>query len=126
MEMNEKALVRLANKANTDLTGKEGYVAEYDSGLKPSGGTNVLGVITEGGRESSDVAIAGAYGGIVRAKASGPIAAGGKVVADSSGKVKALPTTAGTYVVIGVAVEAGAADELVGIALWTPMSVTVA
>lgn len=122
---NETALLRMANKASTDLTGKEGYVAEYDSGIKLSGGTNALGIIVEGGVNSSDVAILGTFGGIVRAKASGTIAVGNKVVVDSAGKVKALPATAGTYTVVGVAVQACAADELVEIAPWQPVSVTV-
>ncbi|MBR2938707.1 MAG: DUF2190 family protein [Kiritimatiellae bacterium] len=121
----EKALVRLANKAATDLTDKEGYVAEYDSGLKLSGGTNALGIITEGGVAASDVAILGTFDGVVRAKASGTVAVGDKVVVDSAGKVKALPATAGTYTVVGVALQAGAADELVEIAPWQPTSVTV-
>ena len=121
----EKALVRLANKATTDLTDKEGYVAEYDSGLKLSGGTNALGIITEGGVAASDVAILGTFDGVVRAKASGTVAVGDKVVVDSAGKVKALPATAGTYTVVGVALQAGAADELVEIAPWQPTSVTV-
>ena len=121
----EKALVRMANKASTDLTDKEGYVAEYDSGLKLSGGTNALGIITEGGVAASDVAILGTFDGVVRAKASGTVAVGDKVVVDSAGKVKALPATAGTYTVVGVALQAGAADELVEIAPWQPTSVTV-
>lgn len=121
----EKALVRMANKAATDLTDKEGYVAEYDSGLKLSGGTNALGIITEGGVAASDVAILGTFDGVVRAKASGTVAVGDKVVVDSAGKVKALPATAGTYTVVGVALQAGAADELVEIAPWQPTSVTV-
>ena len=121
----EKALVRLANKASTDLTDKEGYVAEYDSGLKLSGGTNALGIITEGGVAASDVAILGTFDGVVRAKASGAVAVGDKVVVDSAGKVKALPATAGTYTVVGVALQAGTADELVEIAPWQPTSVTV-
>ena len=121
----ETAIVRLSNKASTDLTGKEGYVAEYDSGIKLSGGTNALGIIVEGGVNSSDVAILGTFGGIVRAKASGTIAVGDKVVVDSAAKVKALPASAGTYTVVGVALQAGAADELVEIAPMQPVSVTV-
>ena len=62
---------------------------------------------------------------MVRAKASGAVAVGDKVVVDSAGKVKALPATAGTYTVVGVALQAGAADELVEIAPWQPTSVTV-
>ena len=122
----EKALVRLANKASTDLSGKEGFIAEYDSGLKLSGGTNALGLITEGGAENSDVAILGTFDGILRGMASGTIAVGNKLVVDSDAKVKALPATAGTYTVVGVALQAGAAGELVEFAPMKPESVTVA
>ena len=122
----EKALVRLANKASTDLSGKEGFIAEYDSGLKLSGGTNALGVITEGGAENTDVAILGTFDGILRGKASGTIAVGNKLVVDSDAKVKALPATAGTYTVVGIALQAGVADELVEFAPMKPESVTVA
>ena len=122
----EKALVRLANKASTNLSGKDGYVAEYDSGLKLSGGTNALGVITEGGAENSDIAVLGVFDGILRGKASGTIAVGNKLVVDSDAKVKALPATAGTYTVVGIALQAGVADELVEFAPMKPESVTVA
>ena len=124
----QKALVRLANKASTDLSGKEGYIAEYDSGVKLSGGTNALGVITEGGATngSSDVAILGTFDGVLRGKASGTIAVGNKLVVDSDGKVKALPATAGTYTIVGIALQAGVADELVEFAPMKPESVTVA
>ena len=122
----QKALVRLANKASTDLSGKEGYIAEYDSGLQLSGGTNALGLITEGGAENSDVAILGTFDGILRGMASGTVAVGNKLVVDSDAKVKALPATAGTYTVVGVALQAGAAGELVEFAPMKPESVTVA
>jgi len=121
----EKALVRLANKASTDLTGKEEFVSEYDSGLKLSGGTNALGIIVEGGASETDIAILGTFDGIVRVKASAAITLGSKVVVDSAGKVKDLPATAGTYTVIGVAVQGGSADELVEIAPMKPESVTI-
>ena len=122
----EKALVRLANKGSTNLSGKEGFIAEYDSGLKLSGGTNALGVITEGGAENTDIAVLGVFDGILRGKASGTIAVGNKLVVDSDAKVKALPATAGTYTVVGIALEAAVADELVEFAPLTPASVTVA
>lgn len=118
--MKEKALIRMANKANTDLTGKEGYVAEYNSGLQLSGGTNALGIITEGGETESDIVILGTYGGTVRAKASGTVTVGTKVVVDSAGKIK----TAATGTVIGVALESGVADELVEIAPMQPVVVS--
>ena len=120
----QKALVRLANKASTDLSGKEGFIAEYDSGLKLSGGTNALGVITEGGAENTDVAILGVFDGILRGKASGTIAVGDKLKVDSNGKLAAYTSGAGT--VVGVALQAGGADELVEFAPMKPESVTVA
>ena len=97
----EKALVHLANKASTDLTGKEGYVAVYDSGVALAATANLagaLGVIVEGGATESDVAIAGAFGGTVTAYTSG----------------------AGT--VIGVALEGAASGELFEVALRTPVT----
>lgn len=121
----EKALVRLANKAGTDLTGKDGFVVEHDGGLKVSDGVNALGIVTEGGAKESDVAILGAFGGVLRAKAAGDVAVGSKVVLDATGKVKALPSTSGTYVAVGVALESGSADELVEIAPLQPQTVTV-
>ena len=119
----EKALVHLANKASTDLTGKEGYVAVYDSGVALAATANLagaLGVIVEGGATESDVAIAGAFGGTVLCKAGGTIAAGAKVKVDNGGTVTAYASGAGT--VIGVALEAAQADELVEVALRTPIT----
>ena len=114
----EKALVRLANKASTDLSGKEGFIAEYDSGLKLSGGTNALGVITEGGATESDVAMLGTCDGVLRGKAAGTIAVGDKLKVDSNGKLAAYTSGAGT--VVGVALQAGVADELVEFAPMAP------
>lgn len=114
----EKALVRLANKASTDLSGKEGFIAEYDSGLKLSGGTNALGIITEGGKTESDVAILGTFDGVLRGKAAGTIAVGNKLKVDSNGKLAAYTSGAGT--VVGVALQAGVADELVEFAPMAP------
>lgn len=114
----EKALVRLTNKASTDLSGKEGLIAEYDSGLKLSGGTNALGVITEGGATESDVAILGTFDGVLRGKAAGTIAVGDKLKVDSNGKLAAYTSGAGT--VVGIALQAGAADELVEFSPMAP------
>lgn len=122
----ENALVRLANKASTDLTGKEGHVAEYDGGLKLSGGTNALGVITDGGADYSGVAVLGAFRGTLRMKAGAPVTTGKKVVVAAGGAVKDLPAANGTYTVVGVALESGVADELVEIAPLTPQTVTIA
>ena len=115
----EKAIVRLANKASTDLSGKEGFIAEYDSGLKTSGGTNAFGVITEGGATESDVAILGTVDAVLRGKAAGTIAVGNKLKVDSNGKLAAYTTGAGTE--IGVALEAAAADELFAFAPMAPV-----
>jgi len=100
----ETALVRMANKASTDLTGKEGYVAGYDSGIALAATANP----------------AGAYGGVVRCKAGGTITCGAKVKVVNGGKVEAYASGAGT--VIGVALQAAAADELFDVALRTPIT----
>ena len=112
MVKRESALVRLANKASTDLTGKEGYVVVPDSGLKLAATADLakaFGVITEGGGTESDVAIIGAFGGTV--------AVGDKLKVDDGGTVSAY-VDSGT--VIGVALEAGVQDELVEAALCAP------
>lgn len=120
MKSKDIALIRMANKPDTDLTGKEGYIAEYNGGLQVSGGTNALGVITEGGKEESDIAVLGAYPGTLRAKASGAVTVGQKVMVDAAGKIKNL---SGSGTVVGVALESGVADELVEIAPLTPHTV---
>lgn len=121
MKSKDIALVRMANKPNTDLTGKEGYIAEYNGGLQVSGGTNALGVITEGGKTESDIAVLGTYSGTVRAKASGTVTVGQKVMVDTAGKIKNL---SGSGTVVGVALESGVADELVEIAPMQPVVVS--
>ena len=121
MKSKDIALVRMANKPNTDLSGKEGYIAEYNGGLQVSGGTNALGIITEGGETESDIAVLGTYGGTVRAKASGTVTVGQKVMVDTAGKIKNL---SGSGTVVGVALESGVADELVEIAPMQPVVVS--
>lgn len=120
MVKRESALVRLANKASTDLTGKEGYVVVPDSGLKLAATADLskaFGVITEGGGTESDVAIIGAFGGTVAVKLGGTVAVGDKLKVDDGGTVSAY-VDSGT--VIGVALEAGVKDELVEAALCAP------
>ena len=120
---NETALVRMANKASTDLTGKEGYIAVYDSGVALAATASLagaLGAIVEGGANRSDVAIAGAFGGVVRLKAGGSITAGAKLKVVNGGKVEAYSSGAGT--VVGVALQAAAADELFEAVLRTPIT----
>lgn len=119
----DKALVRLANKADTDLTGKEGYIAEYDAGLKLSGGTNALGVITEGGAENSDIAVLGPFDGIVRMKAGAAIQVGQKLAVHTDGTVKPAPAS-GTMTIVGVALQDGAKDELIEVAPYQPNTLT--
>lgn len=119
----DKALVRLANKADTDLTGKEGYIAEYDAGLKLSGGANALGVITEGGAENSDIAVLGPFDGIVRMKAGAAIQVGQKLAVHTDGTVKPAPS-AGTMTIVGVALQDGAKDELIEVAPYQPNTIT--
>ena len=120
---NEIALVRMSNKASTDLTGKEGYIAVYDSGVKLAATASLagaLGAIVEGGVSSSDVAIAGAFPGVVRLKAGGSITAGAKLKVVDGGTVQAYSSGAGT--VIGVALQSAASDELFEAVLRTPIT----
>ena len=119
----DKALVRLANKADTDLTGKEGYIAEYDAGLKLSGGANALGIITEGGAENSDIAILGPFDGIVRMKAGAAIQVGQKLAVHTDGTVKPAPSS-GTMTIVGVALQDGTKDELIEVAPYQPNTIT--
>ena len=119
----EQALVRLPNKASTDLTGKEGYAAVYDSGLALAATANLantLGVITNGGAAETDIAVCGAYGGVVRVKVAGSVTCGAKLAVGNGGTFTAYTSGAGT--VVAVALQDGSADELVEAALLTPIT----
>lgn len=118
----EQALVRLANKSGTDLTGKEGYAVVPNSGLDLAATANLantLGVVTNGGAAESDIAICGAYGGVVRVKLGGSVTVGAKLAVANGGTFTAYTSGAGT--VVAVALQAGSSDELVEAALLTPI-----
>ena len=125
MVAREQALVRLANKASTDLTGKEGYAVVFNSGLDLAATANLastLGVITNGGATESDIAVCGAYGGVVRVKVAGAVTVGAKLAVGNGGTFTAYTSGAGT--VVAVALQDGSADELVEAALLTPITFT--
>ena len=121
----EQALVRLPNKASTDHTGKEGYAAVYDSGLDLAATANLantLGVITNGGAAETDIAVCGAYGGVVRVKLAGDVTVGAKLAVGNGGTFTAYTSGAGT--VVAVALQAGSSGELIEAALLTPTTFT--
>lgn len=114
------ALVRLPNKASTDLTGKEGYVVVPDSGLKLAATADLakaFGVIVEGGTVFADVAVIGAFGGTVGVKLGGQVAVGDKLKVNDGGTVSKYE---GSGTVVGVALESGVSDEIVEAALAAP------
>ena len=72
-----------------------------------------LGVITDeaaAAEELVTLALFGSYDTTLKVVASGAIVAGAFVVGDAGGKVRTLPVTAGTYYIVGRALNAAAAD----------------
>lgn len=120
----EAALVRSANKAGTDLTGKEGHVAVNDGGLALAATATLaksFGVIAEGGEIESDVAICGAFAGTVGLKAGGAVKKFDRLAVRDGGTVAPSADGKGTFV--AVALEDAAADEIFEAALITPATV---
>ena len=72
-----------------------------------------IGVITDEADAAEDsvaVALLGSTGETRKAVASAAIAAGAFITSAASGKVRTLPTAAGTYYILGIALTAAAAD----------------
>ena len=125
----ENAVITLTPAA--DQTGKEGYLVDVDATEKATliDATTDLpfGVILEGspttGRSSVAVA-AGGFKGTVRLKlgsAPGAVKAGTILQTNNDGTVKA-DAGSGSRVLIGQALESGAANELIEAILFKPIS----
>jgi hypothetical protein len=89
------------------------------------GGT--MGICTDealAAEDSVNVAMLGAIKGTIKVQnsAAGAVAAGGLVVPDAGGQVKALPAGAGNYFIVGRALGAAAAQgdqiEIVPLGVW--------
>lgn len=112
-----------------DHTGKEGYFVEYSSGSAAicNAATDLpIGVITDGQTTSgkSSVALNRGFGGTVRVKVTtsspGTINAGTKLQLKSDGTVQADGAT-GARVLVAIALEDGAAGELIEAVLIEPI-----
>ena len=75
---------------------------------------DTIGVTLSGATENQSVSVALLNsGGTLEMTAAGVINAGAKVFAAPDGKVQALPATAGTYRLIGMAMQAATAENAV-------------
>ena len=112
----DTAIFAIASSA--DLTGKEGYAVKI-AALKAEIATavdDVFGVVLDGETTTGKNTIASIAGasGTVKVKLSNTVALGGKLMVHTDGTWKAHT---GSNTVIGVAMEAGTATELVEAAL---------
>lgn len=116
-----------------DLREHEGCAVKKDSSGKlvlcAATDANVLGFVHVGGdKDDQTDYILPAHSGIVGLKlhgTPGTVAEGTTLVLAASGRIKALPTSAGSYLAIGRACETGEADQLVEATLMTPRLITV-
>jgi hypothetical protein len=113
-----------------DLSAKEGYLAKVvnTSGVAqanlPSADTdNPFFLILDGGDASGDnvtLRPLAACGRTIRAVLSGTCSPGDRIVAEAvataAGKVRTCPSGAATYKMVGIALEAGVAGQLIHIA----------
>lgn len=116
-----RGLARFA--AAADQSDNEGYSVTLGSSgvtVAASATDNVVGVITEGGEEYSDIALFGAFDGTCRFKAGGTITKGSRIMLKSDGTVDC----SATGLCVGVALEAAVATELFEAALRTPVTIS--
>ena len=121
-------------KSGEDLRDKEGYFLvrnESDDLVCSSATTDKpVGVVHIGADKGSPTTyIKPGFSGSVAVKlgsAPGTVKESTDLVLMADGRVKALPTTAGTYMVVATAAETGEGDQLVKVVLRHPTTVTVA
>jgi len=104
----------LANKASTDLTGKDGYAVEFDTtGVNVCGAITdkAIGVIVKGGLTSSDVCVFGEC----QALAGGAVTAGKYIVPHTDGTVK---DTLSSSTEFALALETGVAGNWVQVIVY--------
>lgn len=131
MIRNKEAI--LALEATADLSAKDGYFVKASTtkcALVTAVNDVPLGVITSGDVAAGNTSVAlPNFGGIVSAKVGatpGTIALGTKLMMNADGTVRALTASAGTYFYVAIALETGAANELIAVRLIEPIAVTVA
>jgi len=107
---------------------KEGYLvnlAGETATISSSATVVAKGVILEGALTTakSSIGILGALAGPVRLKASGVIAKGAAVQQAADGTILTDATT-GARVLVGIALEAAVADQLIEVATFTPTTLS--
>lgn len=128
LKTREDAIISLTPAA--DYTGKRGYLVGHDgttATVSSSATTRAKGVILEPNRTSAGyatekvtVALLGSTQGSVRMSAGGTIAAGDWVQQDSDGQV-VTDAGSGSRVIVGQALEAGVAGDLIEVAPIAPL-----
>lgn len=116
-----------------DLREKEGFflVRNASGELVSSASTTdkPVGVVHIGGEDGHQTTyLKAGYPGLVGVKlgsAPGAVKEGTELVLMGDGRCKALPTTAGNYVVVAVAAEAGEGDQLVKAVLCHPTTIKI-
>jgi hypothetical protein len=119
---------------NSDLTGKEGHIVSIQTNgnvgavalYSVSGGLPPFGVVLLGSNagEKTSVAISsGGLAGTIKVKLSAPVKAGEELQIDETGTVSP-DSGSGNRIIVGLALEAGVADELIEAVLFRPVALT--
>ncbi len=101
----------LANKASTDLSGKEGLAVEFDTtGMDVCDAITdqVVGIVTKGGETESEVCIFGQ----ALAKCGAAVTAGKMVIPHTDGTIKDTTSSSQEF---ALALETGVAGQFVNI-----------
>lgn len=121
------AILPFAALADADFTGLEGRWVDSDAAtgrvkLITAANQMPLGVILKGAKapEKNSIAICIGLAGTVRLKLGANVQFGDTLKLRADAKVEAA-TGGGGEVLVGIALEAGVADELIEAALCTPM-----
>lgn len=116
----------------TDLSTKDGHFVKASGtgcAIVAAVTDQPLGVITNADTTAGYCSVAlPNFGGTVSAKVgatAGTIVLGTKLMMNADGTVRALTASAGTYFYVAIALEAGAAGELIHVRLIEPIAVTV-
>ena len=121
-EIKVKAIVPII--ALQDQREKEGHlvtIAQGGCAVATSATADVRGLILDGNDAGlhSDIAILGTYGGTAHMKLSGPATRGQKLMLQADGTVKG----AATGLAVGIALQDGAAGELIEAAPINPTTI---
>lgn len=130
--MIRNATAVIGRLATADLTGKDGYFVKNSSGSVAlvSAVTDLpLGVVTSGDVAAGFTSVAlPNFGGTVSVKLNGTpgtVVQGTDLYLKADGTVAVLPVAAGTYYKVAIALESGAANELIEARLVEPTTKVV-